>query len=82
MGHVPLRPNHDKLFCCYSRPASDVKHWRDELKNNAPVVHVLSYYYTERQEILSTDRTCLFLVAQRLVPLMRLVEPVWVIPPA
>ena len=73
MGHVPLRPNHDKLFCCYSRPASDVKHWRDELGNNAPVVHVLSYYYTERQEILSTDRTCLFLVAQRLVPLMRLV---------
>ena len=63
----------DKLFCCYSRSASDAKHWRGELKNDVPVVHVLSYYYTKLQEILSTDRTCLFLVAQRLVPLMRLV---------
>ena len=82
MGHVPLRPNHDKLFCCYSRTASDVKHWRDELKTTCPLSRSLYYSYTERQEILSVTRTCLFLVAQRLVPLKRLVEPAWVTPPA
>ena len=51
-------------------------------KTTSLVVQVPYYLYTKCEEILSVSRTCLFLVAQRLVPLKRLVEPAWVIPPA